>query len=304
MKKRLTALILAAIMVAGCTFTAFGTETDETYEQDIMCEYFRSNYVIVICYNEDYTKIGSNANVKLECIDWNDEETTVEVGGGDIVQKVYEYEGKTYPQVFISIPTDKDIFEITSVQINEGAFTDDEGNQSKKVCYTLSETTRYVDFDVYCKGFEALGADGTLEVLTDSAVELSFETESAFAEVWADDIEFELTSESESLELNDNSGVLTKDGEYTALCRVNDVLFAEKNIKATGRTKAYFISLGDSFVNMVSAPFVLLYSLFYGIFVPGPGTLIGGLGVLGTLWSVPQFFIDLFTGPVTEILTF
>lgn len=300
MKKRLAAFILAAITVICCAFTSHATDAD-TYEQGIECEYFWFDNVIVITYDESYTAIGNTVTATLQCIDWDEKELTVDVSGDGIVQKIYEYEGKRYPQAFIAIPADKNV---TAIRIDEGAFSDSNGNYSKEVNYTICETTHHGTITLFCKGLEATGADERLEIVEDSSVELSCELSSIYSDVWKDDIAYSITSETETVELDDNTGLLTEKGEYTASVSINNILTSQKEISVSSKSKAYFTSLGKSFGNMILSPITFLYGLFYAIFVPGPGTLIGTLGLLGSLASIPLFFTNLFAGPSTEVLTF
>ncbi len=272
----------------------------EAFTLDVESEfgimYDTNKTVIVITYGSEYSQKGENTKVYFlryknsesdELLSCNEQPSSL------ISQEIYKYENVNYPQIFISVLSDRD--DETVIRIDEGAFLTEDGKKSGKVevlykdCIESSET----DFELECKAEAAVNLKNKFPVVLNRSKVISTpDIVGEYADVWLANCKFNYYLNEKLTDYEGNSIVPEKIGQYRAEFELNEQFKVHKYFESTSTFKWYLMVYGLSTFALLTAPVFLVLGAVIAL-IPGFGTIFGVDMIVSSLYSIPNFFLVL-----------
>ncbi len=292
--KRFMSVILCALLLFTTASVAFAVE--EVFEKSYTCYFYYSMDFIVVTFNSKYSQIGKKTEVQL-C----NGSDTLSITEDEITLKIFEYESKRYPQLFIN--TKADIDEITGIEISEGAFVTESGEISGKVNIQKDKIIQRGDFGVSCK-IEAFEVDERIDLKTSKTCYYTTVGKPVeivgygdYGKVWFSEITATCTVNERTVEINSNEFVPQEPGKYVVELKFDDIVTKKLEINVLSENDAYSKNLSNTIDWRTP-----LYALFGTVMllVPGFGMVIGAFMLESVKILTSRFFTALFDGPVYE----
>ena len=291
--KKIMSVILCAVMLFTISSVAFAAEE---LENSYTCHYYYSMDFIVVTFDSKYSQIGEKPEVKI----YNGSYAFA-VTEDKFVLEIFEYEGERYPQLLIN--TEIDIYDITDIEIGEGAFVTESGEISDKVKIPHNKIDKTYGFGVSCE-IEAFKVEESVNLITSKTgyyttvgkpVEIVGSDE--YGNMWLSGITAAYTVNGKTVEINSNEFVPQEPGRYVVELKLGDVVTRKLEFDVLSETQSYFKSLGDSTEWLLLTPLYLVIGAGL-LLIPGFGTWIGSTTLMASLAMVPRFFKTLFGGPM------
>ena len=291
--KKIMSVILCAVMLFTISSVAFAAEE---LENSYTCHYYYSMDFIVVTFDSKYSQIGEKPEVKI----YNGSYAFA-VTEDKFVLEIFEYEGERYPQLLIN--TEIDIYDITDIEIGEGAFVTESGEISDKVKIPHNKIDKTYGFGVSCE-IEAFKVEESVNLITSKTgyyttvgkpVEIVGSDE--YGNMWLGGITAAYTVNGKTVEINSNEFVPQEPGRYVVELKLGDVVTRKLEFDVLSETQSYFKSLGDSTEWLLLTPLYLVIGAGL-LLIPGFGTWIGSTTLMASLAMVPRFFKTLFGGPM------
>ena len=291
--KKFMSVILCAVMLFTMPSVAFAAEE---LENSYTCHYYYSMDFIVVTFDSKYSQIGEKPEVKI----YNGSYAFA-VTEDKFVLEIFEYEGERYPQLLIN--TEIDIYDITDIEIGEGAFVTESGEISDKVKIPHNKIDKTYGFGVSCE-IEAFKVEESVNLITSKTgyyatvgkpVEIVGSDE--YGNMWLSEITAAYTVNGKTVEINSNEFVPQEPGRYVVELKLGDVVTRKLEFDVLSETQSYFKSLGDSTEWLLLTPLYLVIGAGL-LLIPGFGTWIGSTTLMASLAMVPRFFKTLFGGPM------
>lgn len=291
--KKIMSVILCAVMLFTISSVAFAAEE---FEKSYACHYYNSMDFIVVTFDSKYSEIGEKPEVKI----YNGSYAFA-VTEDKFVLEIFEYEGERYPQLLIN--TEIDIYDITDIEIGEGAFVTESGEISDKVKIPHNKIDKTYGFGVSCE-IEAFKVEESVNLITSKTgyyttvgkpVEIVGSDE--YGNMWLGGITAAYTVNGKTVEINSNEFVPQEPGRYVVELKLGDVVTRKLEFDVLSETQSYFKSLGDSTEWLLLTPLYLVIGAGL-LLIPGFGTWIGSTTLMASLAMVPRFFKTLFGGPM------
>ncbi len=311
MKKRFLSLILSAVLIVTGVLPVFAEDTAEilpteeiTGERITMYDYnhYKEFDVLVICYDGKYSVKGEVPTVYLETYLGSSKTTPsvkTPVPPESVTQEIFVHEGKSYPQIFITVPI---AFEYkdsrTHITIQEGVYLTENGEKSREadILYTAlkSDTTRNC-IKLSCKG-DAVTDTGSkpIKVLQNSTVSAEGTFTGDYADIWAANAKISFQHMDTPVEGTENTVTADGEGIYRVKFSLNDQLYTEKSFQSISKKDRYLENLKEKTEGFLLSPFTFIAAVGLFLFVPGFGTWIGSTAIIASVYAVPNFFIALF----------
>ena len=291
--KKIMSVILCAVMLFTISSVAFAAEE---LENNYTCHYYYSMDFIVVTFDSKYSQIGEKPEVKI----YNGSYAFA-VTEDKFVLEIFEYEGERYPQLLIN--TEIDIYDITDIEIGEGAFVTESGEISDKVKIPHNKIDKTYGFGVSCE-IEAFKVEESVNLITSKTgyyttvgkpVEIVGSDE--YGNMWLSGITAAYTVNGKTVEISSNEFVPQEPGRYVVELKLGDVVVRTLEFEVLSETQSYFKSLGDSTEWLLLTPLYLVIGAGL-LLIPGFGTWIGSTTLMASLAMVPRFFKTLFGGPM------
>ena len=291
--KKIMSVILCAVMLFTISSVAFAAEE---FEKSYACHYYNSMDFIVVTFDSKYSEIGEKPEVKI----YNGSYAFA-VTEDKFVLEIFEYEGERYPQLLIN--TEIDIYDITDIEIGEGAFVTESGEISDKVKIPHNKIDKTYGFGVSCE-IEAFKVEESVNLITSKTgyyttvgkpVEIVGSDE--YGNMWLGGITAAYTVNGKTVEISSNEFVPQEPGRYVVELKLGDVVTRKLEFDVLSETQSYFKSLGDSTEWLLLTPLYLVLGVGL-LLIPGFGTWIGSTTLMASLAMVPRFFKTLFGGPM------
>ena len=291
--KKIMSVILCAVMLFTISSVAFAAEE---LENNYTCHYYYSMDFIVVTFDSKYSEIGEKPEVKI----YNGSYAFA-VTEDKFVLEIFEYEGERYPQLLIN--TEIDIYDITDIEIGEGAFVTESGEISDKVKIPHNKIDKTYGFGVSCE-IEAFKVEESVNLITSKTgyyttvgkpVEIVGSDE--YGNMWLSGITAAYTVNGKTVEISSNEFVPQEPGRYVVELKLGDVVTRKLEFDVLSETQSYFKSLGDSTEWLLLTPLYLVLGVGL-LLIPGFGTWIGSTTLMASLAMVPRFFKTLFGGPM------
>ena len=291
--KKIMSVILCAVMLFTISSVAFAAEE---FEKSYACHYYNSMDFIVVTFDSKYSEMGEKPEVKI----YNGSYAFA-VTEDKFVLEIFEYEGERYPQLLIN--TEIDIYDITDIEIAEGAFVTESGEISDKVKIPHNKIDKTYGFGVSCE-IEAFKVEESVNLITSKTgyyttvgkpVEIVGSDE--YGNMWLSGITAAYTVNGKTVEISSNEFVPQEPGRYVVELKLGDVVTRKLEFDVLSETQSYFKSLGDSTEWLLLTPLYLVLGVGL-LLIPGFGTWIGSTTLMASLAMVPRFFKTLFGGPM------
>ena len=291
--KKIMSVILCAVMLFTISSVAFAAEE---FEKSYACHYYNSMDFIVVTFDSKYSEMGEKPEVKI----YNGSYAFA-VTEDKFVLEIFEYEGERYPQLLIN--TEIDIYDITDIEIGEGAFVTESGEISDKVKIPHNKIDKTYGFGVSCE-IEAFKVEESVNLITSKTgyyttvgkpVEIVGSDE--YGNMWLGGITAAYTVNGKTVEISSNEFVPQEPGRYVVELKLGDVVVRTLEFEVLSETQSYFKSLGDSTEWLLLTPLYLVIGAGL-LLIPGFGTWIGSTTLMASLAMVPRFFKTLFGGPM------
>ena len=293
--KKFMSVILCAVMLFTMPSVAFAAEDNaEVLEKNYACHYYNSMDFIVVTFDSKYSEIGEKPEVQL----YNNS-TAYPVEEDLITLKIFEKDGKRYPQLFVNT---EGYDNITGIVIGTGAFVTQSGEISGKIDKSNGKIQQFDKLGLPCE-FEAFEVDKPL-TRTDFLYYTTVGKTIKIAgynkyggEVWINEITATYTLNGKTTQINSNEFVPQEPGKYVVELKLDSVFTKTFEIEVLSEKKAYSKNLGNATAWLFISP---LYAVFGTVMllVPGFGMVMGGF----TWYSVGNMVTDFFTaisdGPV------
>ena len=296
--KKIMSVILCAVLLFTTASIAFAAEenSEEVLEKNYACHYYNSMDFIVVTFDSKYSEMGEKPEVKI----YNGSYAFA-VTEDKFVLEIFEYEGERYPQLLIN--TEIDIYDITDIEIGEGAFVTESGEISDKVKIPHNKIDKTYGFGVSCE-IEAFKVEESVNLITSKTgyyttvgkpVEIVGSDE--YGNMWLSGITAAYTVNGKTVEISSNEFVPQEPGRYVVELKLGDVVVRTLEFEVLSETQSYFKSLGDSTEWLLLTPLYLVIGAGL-LLIPGFGTWIGSTTLMASLAMVPRFFKTLFGGPM------
>lgn len=296
--KKIMSVLLCAVLLFTTASVAFAAEENskEVPENDYTCNFYFSMDFIVVTFDSKYSQTGKKPEVKIYNGSY-----TYPVAEELITLKVFEYEGKRYPQLFINTQADSN--EIRRIEIGEGAFVAESGEISGNVRIPNNKISRIHNFCLSCK-LEAFEVEESVDLIsgkigyyTTVGKSVQIVSTSEQGKVWLDEITAAYTLNGKTTEINANEFVPQEPGRYVVELKLGNVVTRTLEFDVLSETDAYFKSLGDSTEWLLLTPLYLVLGVGL-LLIPGFGTWIGSTTLMASFAMIPRFFKTLFGGPI------
>lgn len=296
--RKIMSVILCAVMLFTTASVAFAAEDNfkEVPENDYTCNFYFSMDFIVVTFDSKYSQTGKKPEVNIYNGSY-----TYPVAEELITLKVFEYEGKRYPQLFINTQADSN--EIRRIEIGEGAFVAESGEISGNVKIQNNKINRVHDFCLSCK-LEAFEVEESVNLITSKTgyyttvgkpVEIVGSDE--YGNMWLSEITAAYTVNGKTVEISSNEFVPQEPGIYVVELKLGDVVVRTLEFEVLSEIDSYFKSLGDSTEWLLLTPLYLVLGVGL-LLIPGFGTWIGSTTLMASFAMIPRFFKTLFGGPI------
>ena len=293
--KKILSVILCAVLLFTTASVAFAAEE---LENSYTCHYYYSMDFIVVTFDSKYSQIGEKPEVKI----YNGSYAFA-VTEDKFVLEFFEYEGERYPQLLIN--TEIDIYDITDIEIGEGAFVTESGEISDKVKIPHNKIDKTYGFGVSCE-IEAFKVEESVNLITSKTgyyttvgkpVEIVGSDE--YGNMWLSGITAAYTLNGKTVEISSNEFVPQEPGIYVVELKLGDVVVRTLEFEVLSEIDSYFKSLGDAAEWLLLTPLYLVLGVGL-LLIPGFGTWIGSTTLMASFAMIPRFFITLFGGPAYE----
>lgn len=307
--KKPLAILLSVLTVLSCGINAFAQSEEtvtEPLETNFTCDDYLFTETVVVTFDSKYSETGEIPDILVYSREYEDETVNLtQVSEDRISLKIYEHNGKKYPQLFI----DTDFcWKVLALEIGEGAFVTESGEKSAKVEIPYSKIQqRHLDgFKVECE----IRAYQIAENLLDPAnmdiyyfatvgdpVKVNVSIQGNHADVWLEEAQVTYTVNGKTVEIESGEFIPEEPGEYVVRIQLNDMMTRKVKFNVVSEQTAYFDSLGMAGKRMLLSPLEFLFGLFSFITIPVIGT-IGGAGImLDSFRNVGGFFKAIVAGP-------
>ncbi len=300
--KKLMSFILCAVLLFTTASVAFAAEdnSEEVLEKDYTCHNYHSNdYAmgfIVVTFNSKYSQTGEIPEVCIYFGSSGKHPVTEDL----ITLKVFENEGKRYPQLFIKL----NYVSINRIEIGEGAFVTESGESSGKVKIPGNKITKANDLGVSCR-LEAFEIEEHIDLITGKMCRYTAVGKPVrivgygeYGEAWLSGITVTYTVNGKTTETNSGEFVPQEPGSYVVELKLGDVAVKTLEFDVLSESKAYSKNLGNATVWLLLTPLYLVLGTGLFVFIPGFGTWIGSTTVMAAFAMIPRFFTALFSGPI------
>lgn len=306
--KKLTAIILCAVLLFSTASVAFATEqnTEEVLEKDFVCHNYYSVDTVVVTYNEKYTEIGEVPSVIIYSREFDSDKVNVtEVSSDRIYMEIYEYHGKKYPQLFI----DADFcWKVLAVEVGAGAFVTADGEKSAKVEVPNSRLINCeLDLECECKTyyeFDLLKMDTNYYAIVGKPVKVVTSFEGDYADAWLEKAKVTYTVNGKTVEINSYEFVPEETGEYIVQIYINDKFKDTVKFNVSSEKTAYFDRLEYTGLHLLFSPLEVVFGIVSFFFAPVFGWIAGPAIVWDGLTSIIDLFESLFSEPEYKEHTF
>lgn len=216
--KKIMSVILCAVMLFTISSVAFAAEE---LENNYTCHYYYSMDFIVVTFDSKYSEIGEKPEVKI----YNGSYAFA-VTEDKFVLEIFEYEGERYPQLLIN--TEIDIYDITDIEIAEGAFVTESGEISDKVKIPHNKIDKTYGFGVSCE-IEAFKVEESVNLITSKTgyyttvgkpVEIVGSDE--YGNMWLGGITAAYTVNGKTVEISSNEFVPQEPGRYVVELKLGE----------------------------------------------------------------------------------
>lgn len=302
--KKFLAVLLSVIICLSCGVTVFAEGEivpEEKPESDFTCygyqlsDYYSTDF-IVVTFDGKYSQIGEIPEV---CIDF-DRNGKRFLTDNLITLKVFENEGKRYPQLFIKTRC----VDISCIEIGEGAFVTESGEISGRLEIPSNKITQAYDLGVLCK-LEMFEVEENINLITGKTVRyttvgkpVSIAADSEFGKVWLGETTATYTLNGKTTEIDSNEFVPQEPGSYVVEMKFGNITTGKWELVVLSESEAYSKSLLDATEWLLLSPLCLVLGTGLFVFIPGFGTWIGSTTVMAALAMIPRFFKVLFEGPI------
>lgn len=297
--KKIVAILLSVLTCLSCGVTAFAEDESlpsEKVESDYTCDFYYSTDFIVVTFDSKYSQIGEEPEVCLYNGSY-----IYPLKEDAITLRVFENEGKRYPQLFIK--TEVSTSDISRIKIGAGAFINESGEVSGTVNIPRNRIHQVSDFGVSCE-IEAFEVEESVNLITSKTghyatvgkpVEIVGYGE--YGKVWLGSTTATYTFNGETTEITSNEFVPQEPGKYVVELNFDGMVTRTLEIDVLSGTKSYTKSLGDATEWLLLSPLYLVLGSGLAVLIPGFGTWIGSTTLMGVVAMVPRFFKALFSGP-------
>lgn len=301
--KKFLAILLSVLTCISCGVTAFAEGENvpaEKLESNFTCCWYRaSDYqmnFVVVTFDGKYSQAGEIPELYVYYGN-----RPISVAEDLITLKIYEYEGKKYPQLFINA---KNFESINGIVIGEGAFVTQSGETSGKVKIPNNKIDRAYDIGVSCQ-LEVFEVEESIDLITSKTgryatvgkpVEIVGYGE--YGKVWLGEITATYTLNEKTVEIKSNEFVPQEPGKYVVELKFDGIVTRTLEIDVLSETKSYTKSLGDATEWLLLSPLYLVLGSGLAVLIPGFGTWIGSTTVMAAFAMIPRFFKVLFGGPM------
>ena len=302
--KKFIAVLLSVLTCLLCGVTAFAEGENapaEKPESDFTCygyqlsDYYSTDF-IVVTFDGKYSRIGEIPEVCI-VFDRNGKQFLTE----DLITlKVFENEGKRYPQLFIKTSC----VDISRNEIGAGAFVTESGETSGRLEIPSNKIDKVYNLGVSCV-LEAFEVDESTNLIasklcryTTVGKPVRIVADSEFGKMWLDEITATYTVNGNTVEITSNEFVPQETGSYVVELKFGGIITGKFELEVLSETKSYTKSLLDAAEWLLLTPlyFVLGTGLF--VLIPGFGTWIGSKTLMAAAAMIPRFFMVLFDGPI------
>ena len=299
--KKLTAIILCAVLLFSTASVAFAAEYDaeEVLEKGFVCHNYYSIDTVVVTYNEKYTEIGEVPSVIIYSREYDSEKVNVtEVSNDRIYMEIYEHNGERYPQLFI----DADFcWKVLAVEVGAGAFVTADGEKSAKVEVSNSRLIACsFDFECECKTFYDYNLPGMrtdFYAIVGMPVKVVTSFKGDHADAWLEKAKITYTVNGKTDEIKSNEFVPKELGEYIVQININDKLKDTVKFNVSSEKTAYFDRLTYAGMHLLFSPLEVVFGIVGFFFAPGFGWIAGPGFVWDGLTSIIDFFESMFSEP-------
>ena len=298
MNKKFTkfmSVILCAVLLFTTASVAFAAEDNaEVLEKNYACHYYNSMDFIVVTFDSKYSEIGEKPEVQL----YNNS-TAYPVEEDLITLKIFEKDGKRYPQLFVNT---EGYDNITGIVIGTGAFVTQSGEISGKIDKSNSKIQQLDKLGLPCE-FEAFEVDEPLKrsnyiyyTTVGKTIKIAGYNKCG-GEVWINEITATYTLNGKTVEINSNEFVPQEPGRYVVELKLDDVFTKTFEIDVLSEKQAYSKNLGNATGWLFLAPLYAVFATLM-ILVPGFGWVLGGFTWYSVSNMVTDFFTAISDGPV------
>ncbi len=306
--KKLTAIILCAVLLFSTASVAFATEqnTEEVLEKDFVCHNYYSVDTVVVTYNEKYTQIGEVPSVIIYSREFDSEKVNVtEVSSDRVHMEIFEHNGERYPQLFI----DADFcWKVLAVEVGAGAFVTENGEKSAKVEVPNS---RLIDcslkLECECKSyyeFDLFRMDTYHYAIVGMPVKVVTTLKGDYADIWLKKAKLTYTVNGKTTEIKSNEFVPEETGEYIVQIDINDKFKDTVKFNVNSKETAYFDRVTYTGTHLLLSPLEVVFGIVGFFFAPVFGWIAGPAIVWDGLTSIIDFFGSLFSEPEYSDHTF
>lgn len=301
--KKFVAVLLSVLTCLSCGVTAFAEDENspaERVESDYTCYwYHKSDYTkdfIVVTFDSKYSQVGETSEIYVY---YGNRAVLLEEKS--VKLKIYEYEGKKYPQLFINA---ENFESISGIVIAAGAFVTPTGEISGKVSIPNSKIQRAYDFCISCK-LEVFEVEESVNLITSKTGRYATVGKpvrivgtSEHGKVWLGATTATYTFNGETTEITSDEFVPQEPGKYVVELKFDDIATRTFEFEVLSETKSYTKSLGDATEWLLISPLYLVLGSGLVVLIPGFGTWIGSTTLVAALAMIPRFFKVLFGGPM------
>ena len=303
--KKLLSIILCAVLLFTTASVAFAedNEQSEVLEKTYSCDYYNDLDIVVITYGSKYSTVGEFPKIIIQAQSSEDNEITevYEVSEDKIQMKIFESNGGYYPQIIINTDFCE---EILSVEVEAGAFMNDNGEKSAKL-YSKKFTSKslFIKCHYNFVGFSETPADSEERIINYCAIvgrpiEVKIESyNNNYIKLWLEKAVLSYTVNGKTVAINSDSFIPEEPGEYVIKLSLDGVFTEEMTIEVVSEEVAAKKALRSATVNLKNFPSEFLLGLLAFIFVPGMGTFAGGAIMINSWEYVSDFFRALFGNP-------
>ncbi|MBQ3603405.1 MAG: hypothetical protein IJA02_06175 [Clostridia bacterium] len=313
--KKFLAVLLSVLTCLSCGVTAFAEEEtpEEIPAESFTCDHFNARAVdiAVVTFDSKYSAIGETPYVVVDLIEvtLSKEIKRTEIDKDRIQMKIYEHNGKRYPQLFIDVGP---CWRILSLEIGEGVFVTADGEKSAKLYikenqmnlsdWNFTIKTEYEAYGITRNILDLANMDTYYYATVGKPIKINAVIEGKYAEVWKENVEFTYTVNGKTVEITGDEVIPEEAGKYVFSLNLDDCLKMHRNVTVTTEATAYFDNLG-----MYGTLFLLSPLMFVGgvlvLLYPGIGLLAAPSFFNAAIMSVPDFFKALFNGPEYTVKT-
>lgn len=306
--KKSLAVLLAVLTCLSCGVTAFAEGEivpEEKMESDFACYWYQaSDYqmnFVVITFDSKYSQTGEIPELYVYYGN-----RAISIAEDLIKLKIYEYEGKKYPQLFINT---KSFDSIDGIVIGEGAFVTQAGETSGKVKIPSNKISIAYDLGVSCQ-LEAFEVQENVSLIAAKTVRYATVGKPVeivgygeYGKVWLGETTATYTVNGKTTEINSNEFVPQEPGSYVIELNFDGMVTRELEFDVLSEKVAYSKSLGDATEWLLLSPLCLVLGTGLFVLIPGFGTWIGSTTVMAAVYMIPRFFKVLFGGPMYKEYT-